>query len=342
MMAAAVTTAYAQEKKPLVSPIKFSGYIISRYTASFQEDNESNGFSIRLIRMTATGRVFNDFEWKIQGQLNGNGSTVNTSPRIVDCSLEWTKYKAFKVKFGQFKLPFTIENPEHPIDIGFLGGGTVIQKLSGFGDRTGQYNGNGRDIGIQVQGDLLPNAEGRCLFHYQAGIFNGQGINTGDANQQKDYVGGFWVAPIAGLRIGAFGWTGNYSQKGATVKKNRYAFSAEYDHNDWVARTEYVHGQGEAFKNSETAEINEAIGDKADGWYALLSVPVIKNKCHIRGRYDVYRQSGEWNDAQNVYEIEANYMFTKNLTFALEYALTDKRNLDKDYSTIEARASVRF
>ena len=35
-----------------------------------------------------------------------------------------------------------------------------------------------------------------------------------DVDQRKDVIGGVWVAPVKGLRIGAFGWTGSYARKG--------------------------------------------------------------------------------------------------------------------------------
>lgn len=44
-------------------------------------------------------------------------------------------------------------------------------------------------------------------------MFNGQGINTKDVDNQKDIIGGLWVMPISGMRLGAFGWTGSYARK---------------------------------------------------------------------------------------------------------------------------------
>ena len=38
----------------IVGKPKFSGYLIGNYNATFQDNNESNGFSIRLIRLVMT------------------------------------------------------------------------------------------------------------------------------------------------------------------------------------------------------------------------------------------------------------------------------------------------
>ena len=359
-----LTACPAQDAKSEVfGKPKLSGYFIGQYQYSGQEDEESNTFNFRLLRLSLSGRILNDFQWLIQAQANGNTETLGSSPRMVDMYVEWQKYTPFKVKFGQFKRPFSLENPQNPIDIGFLGNGQIIQKLSGFSDRTGERSSNGRDIGVQIQGDLFPNSSGRTLFHYQIGVFNGQGINTKDVDNQKDIIGGVWVAPVEGLRIGAFGWTGSYSREGTvtdddgttrdamvTVDKRRYAFSAEYAKDDWVVRSEYIHSTGYGFKTSENKDgsendltINTAQGDKADGFYALVSAPVVKEKAHLRLRYDLYRPRAEWGTSVTQYELQVNYLFNRYLSIAVEYALVNDRSLDKsNYSIIDTQINVRF
>ena len=118
----ATTGALAQQGKPkisVVSDIKFSGYVMSQYQYSDKEANDGtkdiNTFNIRMVRMALEGRLMQDFYWKVQLQANGNTSDLGSSPRMVDAFAEWQKFDAFKVKAGQFKRPFTFENPMHPI-----------------------------------------------------------------------------------------------------------------------------------------------------------------------------------------------------------------------------------
>ena len=212
LMALALT-ANAQEKKTVevpqwVSNIKFSGYGMLQYQGSDQEDAESNTFKLRLARFILDGKI-GDFDWR--AQIQGTNATGPGQPtvQLVDLYAEWRKYPEFKVRAGQFKRAFTYENPTHPITQGWRGYADVINNLSGFGDRTGEKSSGGRDIGVQISGDLFPNAEGRRLFHYQVGIYNGEGVNETDKDNRKDIIGGFWVMPIKGLRVGAFGWTGS-------------------------------------------------------------------------------------------------------------------------------------
>ena len=293
LMAVASVSASAQQKQTIEIPswlsnVKLSGYGMTQYQYSGQKDAESNSFNIRMARLSLEGRIAGDFYWKTQVQFNGNTSTLGSSPRMVDLFAEWQKYEYFKVKIGQFKNPFTFENPMHPIDQGFMGYSQNVSKLAGFSDRAGEHASNGRDIGLQFQGDFLKNANGRNLLHYQIGVFNGQGTNTKDVDNQKNIIGGVWVMPVSGMRIGAFGWTGSYARKGTwnddehgnvvykkdaegnpvldkegnsvketfsgtrKLSQNRYAFSFEYKKDGWTVRSEYIHSTGKAFAKSIT------------------------------------------------------------------------------------------
>lgn len=371
LLALTVTGLQAQEKTDegktikipaWISDVKLSGYGMVQYQASTQENAKSNSFSLRLARISLDGRIAGDFYWKAQIQFNGNTSTLGSSPRVVDLFAEWQKYKFFMVKAGQFKRPFTFENPMHPIDQGFMSYSQNISALAGFSDRAGAHASNGRDIGVQLQGDFLPNSEGRNLLHYQVGVFNGQGINTGDVDQQKDLIGGIWVMPVKGMRIGAFGWTGSYARKGTwtehdltrngvrKLQQRRYAFSAEYKVDDWTFRSEYIHSTGKAFNktgvtSNDDASVNEAIGDKADGVYALAIAPVVKKKLYAKARYDMYRPTGDWNRAKTQYEVGVNYLFHKNFQINAEYALVNNRALPNDkhnYSVFDVELDFRF
>ena len=326
-------TAKAQPK--WFESIKFSGYGMVQYQASDKKDAETNSFNLRLVRLALEGRVHKDFYWKAQMQINGNtydpdNDKSKTDIRLVDLFGEWQKFEFFRVKAGQFKRPFTFENPMHPITQGFMSYSQGVSQLSGFSDRTGEQGSNGRDIGVQIQGDFLKVGE-RNLLHYQVGVFNGEGINQKDKDNRKDIIGGLWVMPVDGLRIGAFGWTGSRAGVG---EKNRYAISGEYAKNDWTFRSEYIHSQGYGKDVS--------LGDKADALYALCIAPIIKKKLHVKARYDVYRESKQWTTSKAFYEIGADYSFTKNLQLNLEYARVVERKGDYNYNLVDVELDFRF
>lgn len=380
--AAMALSARAQVKMPTwLSNVKLSGYGMTQYRYSTRKDAEPSSFNVRMVRLSLDGRIANDFYWKAQVQFNGNTASLGSSPRLVDAFAEWQKTDYLRIKMGQFKRPFSFENPMHPMEQGFMSYAQTILKLTGFNDRAGGHASNGRDIGLQLQGDILSNSHGRKLLHYQVGVFNGQGINVKDADQKKDIIGGLWVMPVKGMRIGAFGWTGTYARKGTwnvvderhnpvtttdasgktvnqtqsgvrSLRQNRYAFSAEYLVNDWTFRSEYIHSTGLSFTqtcqnpaNATDANINYKAGDQADGAYALVMAPIIKSKLRVKARYDMYRPTGEWNQSKTQYEIGCNYSFTKNMLISAEYAFNNDRSPadgNHNYSVIDVQVDYRF
>ena len=387
LMALTTVSASAQKKQTIELPswlsnVKLSGYGMIQYQYSGQKNAESNSFNIRMGRIALEGRIADDFYWKTQIQFNGNTSNLGSSPRMVDLFAEWQKFEYFKVKIGQFKNPFTFENPMHPIDQGFMGYSQNVSKLAGFSDRAGEHASNGRDIGLQLQGDFLKNANGRNLLHYQIGVFNGQGTNTKDVDNQKNVIGGVWLMPVSGMRIGAFGWTGSYARKGnwtetvtdlvssrpdATkeithtnevrkLAQNRYAFSFEYKKDGWTVRSEYIHSTGKAFAksitnfndaNAKDCSINEKIGDKAQGVYGLVIAPLAQlpknSRIDIKARYDMYQPNGKNNMQKTQYEAGLNFHIGKRITILTEYALVNDKTLAKhNYSMADAEFCFRF
>ena len=374
LMALTTVSASAQKKQTIELPswlsnVKLSGYGMIQYQYSGQKNAESNSFNIRMGRIALEGRIADDFYWKTQIQFNGNTSNLGSSPRMVDLFAEWQKFEYFKVKIGQFKNPFTFENPMHPIDQGFMGYSQNVSKLAGFSDRAGEHASNGRDIGLQLQGDFLKNANGRNLLHYQIGVFNGQGTNTKDVDNQKNVIGGVWLMPVSGMRIGAFGWTGSYARKGnwtetvadptssvapgttkeithtnevRSLNQNRYAFSFEYKKDGWTVRSEYIHSTGKAFAksitnfndaNAKDCSLNEKIGDKAQGVYGLVIAPLAQlpknSRIDVKARYDMYQPNGKNNMQKTQYEAGLNFHIGKRISILTEYALVNDKTLAK-------------
>ena len=336
-----------------INNIKFSGYGMLQYQGQDPEGNHSNSFNLRLARFILDGKI-GDFDWR--AQIQGTNATGPGQPtvQLVDLYAEWRKHPEFKIRVGQFKRAFTYENPTHPITQGWRGYADVINKLSAFGDRTGEKSSGGRDIGIQFAGDLFPNSNGRRLFHYQVGIYNGEGVNEKDKDNRKDIIAGAWVMPIKGVRIGAFGWKGSrggmydpLTGETRSVEKNRYCLSAEYDLNEYTFRAEYIHSQGWGAKSpgNNVREICYETGDKAAGWYVFGIVPIIKGKLHAKARYQSYRNQKNWATSVNQVECGLNYFFTKNLEMHLEYSRVNDRNLAEDkhnYNLVDMELDFRF
>lgn len=337
--------------------IRLSGYGMLQYQTTYEdkyeeEDDEYSTFNLRFLRLMLDGKI-GDFDWRTQIQGTNVRGAGEPTVQLLDLYAEWTRHKAFRVRVGQFQRPFSFESTIHPISQGFFDLADVIKQLTGFGDRAGEKSSAGRDIGVQVQGDILPNSEDRALLHYQVGVFNGEGINSKDKNNRKDVAASVWVMPIEGMRLGVSGWTGSHGKmivtdgaggtKEGNVPLNRYCFSVEYDKNDYTFRAEYIHSQGWGTGVIGSNVIDYSLGDKADGWYALGMVPVIKKKLQVKARYQTYRPSKQWGSSKSLYEVGINYFIYKNIQLNFEYARLNDRTRDRhNYNLMDVQLDFRF
>ena len=324
--------------------IKFSGYIIGKYSIDNQEGKASNStFDLRFVRLSASGYCFNDFYYRLQVEINGMPSKDN-GPRIMDAFVEWQKFDFLRVKLGQFKRPIGFENPMSPLDVGLGNYSQATLKLASINDRIDGHKCSGRDVGVQLQGDLFPATDGHNWLHYQVGVFNGQGINHTDKDNFKDVIGGLWLSPVKGLSVGGFGWNGKYTNddyKGdgtdlESVERKRWGVGYMYDNGAWSTRGEYI-----ASKGKNPADIHSA--NRSDAWYVQVGAPLFKD-FKLFGRYDCYRENKHWNSLKTIYALAANYYLGKHLIFQANYSFTNDRSaaIGRNYSTFDVQVAARF
>lgn len=156
------------------------------------------------------------------------------SAALVDAFVKVKFNPYINVQVGQFKIPFSIENPYAPLDLEAIDNAQVINALSGFSDVSG--NGNykfGREIGVMLYGGFI-NMEtfGKRfqLFNYSVGVFNGAGINTKDNNKTKDIAGRLELHPwIKELVLAGSMYIGEYqTTNNENAVRNRYGIGGEY------------------------------------------------------------------------------------------------------------------
>lgn len=365
LMAIAAMNCLAQDKDKgnlWINNVRLSGFGIARYQYTSQKGQSAdNSFDLRVARVSLDGRILDDFYWKTQMQITGSGLTYGSSPRLLDLYVEWQKYPYARVRVGQFILPFTYERMYPPIDNMFSANSKVIDCLVGGTDRSGIASSNGRDQGVELVGDVLKNRDGLPLLHYVVSVVNGQGINLKDVDSRKSIVGGAWISPVKGMRLGVFGWDGTAARTGCwtdettgeecngtrSLSQYRYAISGEYKVNDWTFCSEYIHSTGKGFAKSYDGETKDcslsALGNKSDGGYASVIAPIIKDKVHVKARYSIYRESAEWSTSQSQLEIGADWMLSKYFYLTAAYIHANNRKLaEHNYDMADVQLRVRF
>ena len=334
------TLRYGRHITKYISAPQFGGYVNGKYSYSSQDNADNNGFECRLVRVYVSGTVLRDFKYRIQLELK--------NPAMRDYTLEWVRFKEFQIKVGQFKRCFSFENPMNPWNVGLGNYSQLADRMTALAseDCSGESVQNGRDQGLQFQGDLFPIGKDRHrLVRYQAAVYNGNGQNKKDNNKQKDWIGNIQVQPIKDLYIGLFGWKGTYTgSNGVSVKRNRWALSGMYEHKDWSFRAEYAHHTGRNVNDfdTETQTWKQNSTDKADAWYTIIGVPVTR-WLKIYGSYDVYRKDATWGTMRSVYSICPNFQLHRNLMFQVQYNyINDRISADRNYHELWALTWVRF
>ena len=321
---------------------KFGGYVVSTYKYSSEEDkNGGEGFGLRYLRLYLDGTVFKDFKYRVQMNVSGEPGTTS-SARVIDAFVSWQKWAPLGIKMGEFKRCFTFENPMNPWDIA---SGDYTQLTKNFAGMSGDFykggtNIGGRDLGIQVYGDAFKVGKtNHYLLHYQAGIYNGQGINTSDKDAEKDYIATVQVQPVKGLYIGVFGWSGSFFDGSQSNYFKRWAAGVSYE-GVISARAEYarnIYAQDYGVKN---------VGQKSDAWYIRMGIPTWR-WLRVNLGYDAYRKDmSTWTSLNSIYTLGLQARPHKNLQFQLQWNYchnnSNASNVDKDYHQLWAQAYIRF
>jgi len=200
----------AQKKKFNVegkSKIDLSGYVQAQYVID-DASGTADTAKIRRVRIDFRGKIKN-VGWRIQ--------TDAYPVRLLDAYLDYP-VSFLNLRVGQFKVPFGLENLESSPKLDTIERAQISERLVAGRDLP---SASGRDIGLQLSGEYAP--EGTKIVDYAIGIFNGQGINTSDADEKKDLVARIVFSPpvevLKGLSIGAAYYTGNWDYE---RKKTRF------------------------------------------------------------------------------------------------------------------------
>ncbi len=183
------------QKKP---KIRVGGLIHSAYVTTDAEGQPAHEFKIRTARM--------DLNWR-QGKLLEGAVELDASDGasedpgmwgpLRDAYAEVKPLDELKLRMGQFKKPFgrlalTSQRKLILVDRG-VSHQWMVRDL-GYG---------GRDIGLEVHGDLLDAPR----IEYAVGAFNGTGLNQDeeDLDGSKDFAGRVQIDPLPWLSVGVDG-----------------------------------------------------------------------------------------------------------------------------------------
>ena len=164
-----------------------SGYAQAGWDYNSESD-PNNEFSVRRIILMGDYRV--NERWN---------AFIMADFKAMSLHEYWVNYRPtpwLNVKLGQFKTPFSLENPISPSVMEMITQMSApTQWMIGGGSPLMMPGGAGRDLGLTVYGDASR------FVSYDVAVMNGAGRNRGDDNSWKDFVGRLTLHPVLGLNL---------------------------------------------------------------------------------------------------------------------------------------------
>lgn len=247
---------------------------------------------------------------------------------------EWLPKDALNVRFGQFKIPFTIENPISPTQIETIYFSRSMRAMSGS---AGDFNGKdgpkvGRDAGLQLSGRLFKKDD-FFRIEYYTGLFNGTGFNTKDNNNHKDFIGTVYYQPVKDLRIGGSVYSGKLNTLIDNIQGNHvrdlWTAGAEYNSKKFYARAEYVSANNG--------------GLKREGYYGSAAWKLSPGKWEVLGKYEYYDENKSVKENE-ISDITAgvNYYLAFATRIQLNYIYTDNKILKGTNNAVAMQLQLFF
>ena len=296
---------------------KISGYLNMRY--QYSDADDSNSFDIRRMRVNFQGDISPSFDYRLQVEFAN-------SPKILDAYIRWKINSSFNIEAGQFKFPFSLENPYGPTNLEVIDNSLVITALSGYSDLSG-ISANGRDVGVSFYGSLLKK-ESYNIIDYHVGIFNGAGINASDKNKSKDFSGMLSIHPIKDLTVAVSHYNGSTGAQDDTHQRVRSGAGVKYDDGKFLFRSEYIQGKTGAMKS-----------EGAYGVFGYFVTP----KFQPVVKYDYFKTDMSANNTeQNNYLLGFNYLPIKNIRLQLNYTRKTYAGDTKDFNYLAAQIVAIF
>jgi phosphate-selective porin len=190
--------------------VLFPGGRVQVDGAAFPRQTPKSGFFIRRARVELAGWVGRIFYFDVSAEfapsplLDGDPPAPSALPATDNYVALAPFGDVFILQAGEFDVPFTLENRTSDAYTDFIERSMVSRSLGAP---------RNKEVGAMAHGLV---ADG--LFYYSAGVFNGDGPDYRNFDNQVDAIGRMVVAPLASsqgmfrrLSLGGSGWYGRHT-----------------------------------------------------------------------------------------------------------------------------------
>lgn len=237
------------------SKLTLFGYAQTQFDMTKIGPETKNSFSMTRIILMANAELTR----KLSFFLMIDAASTQASKHLHEYYAQYAFMPELKVRVGQFKTPYTLENIISPTMLGTVNLNEGTRYMAGIAGDPLYGNYVGRDVGAMVTGDAVKARDGHYYLNYSVGLFNGAGMNLRDNNKHKDVAAMLNVLPTKNITLsGSFiigkgnaqadDMFGTIAQ-GTDYTRNRWSVGAEVKWKPLRLRTEYMAGKNGDIKN---------------------------------------------------------------------------------------------
>lgn len=297
------------------SKLTLFGYAQTGYTYKHTAGQTTNAFDITRLILMANAELTKELSFFVMFDA--------AAAKLHEYYAQYAFSPALKVRVGQFKQPYTLENIYPPTILSNIGFDNSVLYMTGIATDPAVGNHVARDAGIMLTGDLLPK-NGRPLLNYQIGVFNGTGMSVKENNNQKSVIGMLNYMPTSSLLFsGSFALGTSQAEnakfigedgvpmikQGENYNRQRYALGVEWKGKPLYLRSEYMWGKDA----------------KADmqGAYVDLEYHLVPKKLDLVADYDYLKKIK--NDETNTLTLGLQYWLYKQCRIASQFVHTNPK-----------------
>ena len=307
--------AVAQEKKEspvatFLQGLKLGGYI-QAYGASF--DPGPDTFQLRRARLVLNGAIVKDLSFKISFDLA-------KSVGLLDAQVEYAPFREAGLRFGQFLVPFSLDNTTSVADIDLVNRPAVVDALAPSRD----IGSSGRDVGVAAFGRW-------SIAEYALGLFNGSGLNKADTDGHKDFSGRIVLRPAKFLAVGGSLYRGERApaEGEPLADRNKEGLEAQFVLDRVLVKGEYIHAR-------------DGLVSKA-GWYATAGVLALPGKVQALVRYDALDlDRAVANDGRHIVTFGLTWFIAGRTKLQVNYEIHGLQSGGRETSGLLAQFQAAF
>jgi hypothetical protein len=161
------------------------GYLNANYTVYDGDGAPPDGFALKRARFGFQGMFGKQIDYTLLADIVATGVTVR------DAYVTFKPRRAFQIRLGQFKEPFSEEVGIADTNLEFFDR-SLVSAL--YPSASGSY----RSPGAMVFGDFDSG-----VFDYWLGAFNGRGILTPAASDYPEFIGRLRFTPLRWTNVAA-------------------------------------------------------------------------------------------------------------------------------------------